>query len=68
MDITKIRSGDHEDPYCIVHSDKGLQIVNVKVGKAYDLCINEQMNFNVCRSIDVQPTDQENPDGGFWLV
>ena len=55
-------------PYFIMHSGKGLTLVNVQKGKTYDLAFNDQESFNVCRSIQVVEIDQNNPDNGFWLA
>lgn len=68
LDITKIPSGDAANPYFILHTGKGISMVNVQNFKTYDLALNQQVNFNVCRSIDTTPIDPEDPDQGFWFV
>ena len=68
MDICKIPQTQGMDPYFIIHSGKGLTLINVRKGKTYDLAFNDQENFNVCRSIQVMEIEQGNPDAGFWLA
>ena len=68
MDIAKIPSSDENFPYYILHTGKGIQIVNTDKQKFYDLAVNEQSSFNVCRSISIQPLDQSDLDQGFWLT
>ena len=67
LDICRIPSGEDENPYFIMHTGKGLQLVNPVKRKSYDLAQNAQTNFNVCRSMSVVPIDPEDLDQGFWL-
>ena len=68
MDICKIPQTEGMDPYFIIHSGKGLTLINVRKGKTYDLAYDDQENFNVCRSIQVMEIEPGNPDAGFWLA
>ena len=68
LDICRIPCfGEDENPYFIMHTGKGLQLVNPTKLRSYDLAMNAQTNFNVCRSIAVVPIDQDDLDQGFWL-
>ena len=67
LDICRIPCGEGESPYFIMHTGKGLQLVNPAKQRSYDLAQNVQTNFNVCRSIAVVPIDPEDLDQGFWL-
>ena len=55
-------------PYFIMHTGKGLTLVNAEKGKTYDLAFNNQTNFNVCRSIQIVEIEKDNPEQGFWLA
>lgn len=68
LDITKIPSGEETNPYFILHTGKGISLINVANYKTYDLALNTQVNFNVCRSIDTALIDAEDPEQGFWFV
>ena len=69
LDICKIPcfGGEDENPYFIMHTGKGLQLVNPSKLRSYDLAMNAQTNFNVCRSIAVIQIDPDDDDQGFWL-
>ena len=68
LGIGKIPSSDKNFPYFILHTGKGISIVNTDKSKCYDLAATAQANFNVCRSISIQPMDPDDPDQGFWLT
>ena len=54
--------------FFVMHTGRGVMLINAEKRKTYVLAQNEQVNFNVCKSIAVQPKDAENPDEGFWLA
>ena len=51
LDMAKVPQIDGMPPYFIMHTGKGLTLVNAEKRKTYDLAQNNQTNFNVCRSI-----------------
>jgi len=68
LDICKIPGNPGGGNFYILHTGKGIQLVDTETCKAYDLAVNEQTNFNVCKSICVQAIDPNDPDQGFWLA
>ena len=62
LDITRFSSGDGVSNYFILHTGRGVKLVNVENAKCYDLANNSQGNFNVCRSIDTALIDPSDPD------
>ena len=68
LDICKIPGSPGGCNFYILHTGKGIQLVNAEQQKAYDLATNVQTNFNVCRSICIQSIDPEDPSQGFWLA
>ena len=57
-----------ETSYFIMHSARGIILVNPTKKKTYVLSHNEQSNFNVCKSIVAESIDPEDPSQGFWLA
>jgi len=53
LDICKIPGSHGGSNFYVLHTGKGIQLVNAEKRKAYDLATNTQTNFNVCRSICV---------------
>ena len=51
IDIIPIPSNPGDTPYFILHTGKGIQIVNTEKQKSYALASNMQTNFNVSRSL-----------------
>ena len=49
--MAKVPQVEGMPPYFIMHTGKGLTLVNADIGKTYDLAQNNCTNFNVCRSI-----------------
>ena len=54
--------------FFVMHTGRGIHLIDADHQKTYDLCHNEQNNFNVCRSLSVQQIDQEDPEQGFWIA
>lgn len=68
FDMQKIPCGPNLPLHFLLHTGKGIQIVNAEKGKAYDLADNYTEGFNVCRSLQVVPIDPEDYEMGFWLT
>ena len=68
LDIQKVPFSDSEHAFFMMHTGKGIELVNVAKNKTYLLAQNAQTNFNVCKSIDIRAIEEEDVDQGFWLV
>ena len=56
-----------KNAFFLMHTGKGIFLVNAIKGKKYLLAQNEQSNFNVCKSIAVESLEADDPSQGFWL-
>ena len=62
LDICQIPCNEGDTPYFILHTGRGILIVNTAKCRSYELAYNEQTNFNVCRSMSVVPIDADDLD------
>jgi len=67
IDMIKIPQSPGADTYFILHTGKGIQLVNTVKGRCYDLVLDEQAEFNVSRTLSVVPFDAQDLDQGFWM-
>ena len=57
-----------EDVYFILHISTGLELVDPINKKSYNLRMDQNENFGVCRSVATSLIDDADPDRGFWLA
>ena len=57
-----------EDNFFILHLNTGLELIDPSNKKAYNLRMDANENFGVCRSVATSLIDDEDPDRGFWLA
>ena len=67
FDLEKV-PGTGDDAYFIMHTGKGLSLIDPANKKIYDLRFDDNTNYNMCQSISLTLVDDENPDRGFWLA
>lgn len=67
IDMCKIPSNPGEPAYFILHTGKGLQLVNTDKRRCYDLVLDQQAEFNVSRSLSIVPIDDQDLEQGFWM-
>ena len=58
FDMAKVPSQDDQIPYFILHTGGGLQLLDTRKGRLFNLADNAQDNFDVCRSISIQSIEQ----------
>ena len=57
-----------EDIFFILHSSTGLELIDPSNKKEYNLRMDANENFAVCRSVATSLINDEDPDRGFWLA
>ena len=66
IDMCMIPQNPGSNPYFILHTGRGIQLVNAAIGRCYDLVLDEQ-EFNMNKTLSVVPVDASDLDQGFWL-
>ena len=67
IDMCKIPSNPGEPTFFILHTAKGIQLVNTDKHKCFDLTLDQQAEFNVCSSLSIVPIDEQDLEQGFWM-
>ena len=67
FDLEKVPGGE-EDYFFILHLSSGLDLIDPINKKSYNLRMDKNENFGVCRSVATSLIDDEDPDRGFWLA
>ena len=67
FDLERMPTGE-EDCFFILHLSTGLDLIDPINKKRYNLRIDNNENFGVCRSVATARIDDEDPDQGFWLA
>ena len=68
IDMAKIPHNEGDPAYYLMHSGRGISMLDSEKKTEYQLALNNQFNFNVCRSLSLQPVDSSDCDQGFWLA
>ena len=67
FDLERIPGGG-EDYFFILHLSNGLELIDPINKKSYNLRMDKNENFGVCKSVATSLIDDEDPDRGFWLA
>ena len=67
FDLDKVPGGG-EDYFFILHLSSGLELIDPINKKSFNLRMDNNENFGVCRSVATTLIDDEDPDRGFWLA
>ena len=57
-----------EDHFFILHQNTGLDLIDPINKKSYNLRLDKNENYGVCKSVTTRLIDDEDPDRGFWLA
>ena len=62
IDMIMIPQNPGANPYFILHTGRGVQLVNAALGKSYDLVLDEQAEFSANKTLSVVPIDASDLD------
>lgn len=67
FDLERVPGGG-ENVFFILHLNTGLELIDPMSKKSYNLRMDKNENYGVCRSVTTSLIDDEDPDRGFWLA
>ena len=67
FDLKKV-PGTGDNAYFILHTQKGLSLIDPDNKKSYELRYDDNTNFGTCKSIALTLIDDDEPERGFWLA